>query len=239
VEVDLRPVEGAVALVDVVAELAAVERVGSDELWDRAEGILRDALESRELGYEVNEGDGAFYGPKIDFHLTDSLGRSWQLGTVQLDFNLPERFGLEYAGEDNALHRPAMIHRAIFGSFERFVGLLIEHYGGEFPIWLAPVQGIVLPISDRHAEAAAATRDALQALGVRAELDARSESIGRRIREAELQKIPYMLVVGDREIEEGSVAVRRHGEGDLGSEPVEAFARRVADQRPIGYTAQR
>ncbi|UGS36207.1 threonine--tRNA ligase [Capillimicrobium parvum] len=226
---------------DVKLELSTRpdERVGSDELWDRAEGILRDALESRELGFDVNEGDGAFYGPKIDFHLTDSLGRSWQLGTVQMDFNFPERFGLEYQGADNAAHRPAMIHRAILGSFERFIGLLIEHYAGEFPVWLAPVQGIVLPISDRHAEAAAATRDALHALGVRAEVDDRSESIGRRIRDAELQKIPYMLVVGDREIEEGSVAVRRHGEGDLGSELIEAFARRVTDERPIGYTGQR
>jgi len=226
---------------DVKLELSTrpEQRIGSDEVWDRAEAALREALDTRELGYAINEGDGAFYGPKIDFHLTDSLGRSWQLGTVQLDFNLPERFGLEYAGEDNARHQPAMIHRAIFGSFERFIGLLIEHYAGEFPIWLAPVQGIVLPISDRHEQAAAATRDALRARGVRADLDARSESIGRRIREAELQKIPYMLVVGDREVEAGSVAVRQHGEGDLGSEPVDAFARRVAEQRPIGYTAQR
>ncbi|HEU4657581.1 MAG TPA: threonine--tRNA ligase [Capillimicrobium sp.] len=215
---------------DVKLELSTrpEQRVGSDELWDRAESILREALESRELGYELNEGDGAFYGPKIDMHLTDTLGRSWQVGTVQMDFNFPQRFELEYQGADNAAHRPAMIHRAILGSFERFIGLLIEHYAGEFPVWLAPVQAIVLPISDRHAEAAAATRDALAAKGVRAELDDRSESIGRRIRDAELRKLPYMLVVGDREVDEGTVAVRRHREGDLGSEPVDAFAARVA-----------
>lgn len=217
---------------DVKLELSTrpEQRVGDDELWDRAEGILRDALDSRELGYVVNEGDGAFYGPKIDFHLTDSIGRSWQLGTVQMDFNFPERFELEYQGADNQGHRPAMIHRAILGSFERFIGLLIEHYAGEFPVWLAPVQAVLLPISDRHAEAATVMRDALAAKGVRVECDDRSESIGRRIREAELRKLPYMLVVGDREVEDGTVAVRRHGSGDEGSVPLDAFAARVADE---------
>jgi threonyl-tRNA synthetase len=207
-------------------------RIGTDEMWDHSEAALRGALDSHGLPYTINEGDGAFYGPKIDLHMTDSLHRSWQLGTVQLDYNFPERFDLVYTGADNAEHRPVMIHRALLGSFERFIGILIEHYGGEFPVWLAPVQAAVLPISDRHAEAAAAIRDALVDAGVRAELDDRSESIGKRIREAELQKIPYMLVVGDREVEEGAVAVRRHKEGDLGSESIAAFAQRVADDRP-------
>ncbi|HEY8581921.1 MAG TPA: threonine--tRNA ligase [Capillimicrobium sp.] len=206
------------------------QRIGTDEQWDHSEAALRSALDSRDLPYTVNEGDGAFYGPKIDLHMTDSLGRSWQLGTVQLDYNFPERFDLTYTGADNAEHRVVMLHRALMGSYERFIGILIEHYAGEFPVWLAPVQAVVLPISDRHAEAARATRDQLAGLGVRAELDDRSESIGRRIREAELQKVPYMLVVGDREVEQGAVAVRRHREGDLGSEPVETFASRIAEQ---------
>jgi threonyl-tRNA synthetase len=208
------------------------QRIGTEEMWDRSEQSLRDALESRNLPYKINEGDGAFYGPKIDLHMTDSLGRSWQLGTVQLDYNFPDRFDLTYTGADNAEHRVVMLHRALMGSYERFIGILIEHYAGEFPVWLAPVQATLLPISDRHAEAAAAMRTRLQAQGVRVELDDRSESIGKRIREAELQKIPYMLVVGDREIEDDAVAVRRHGEGDLGSESLDAFAQRVSVERP-------
>jgi threonyl-tRNA synthetase len=219
---------------DVELELSTRpdERIGTDEMWDHSEAALRGALESQGLTYRVNEGDGAFYGPKIDLHMTDSLGRSWQLGTVQLDYNFPERFDLTYTGADNAEHRVVMLHRALMGSLERFIGILIEHYAGEFPVWLAPVQAIVLPISDRHAVAARAMRDRLAHLGVRVEIDDRSESIGKRIREAELQKIPYMLVVGDRELEEGAVAVRRHGEGDLGSESIEVFAQRVADDVP-------
>ena len=208
------------------------QRIGTDEMWDRSEAALRSALESRGLKYTINEGDGAFYGPKIDLHMTDSLGRSWQLGTVQLDYNFPERFDLTYTGADNAEHRVVMLHRALMGSYERFIGILIEHYAGEFPVWLAPVQATVLPISDRHAEAAHAMAQRLMAQGVRVEVDDRSESIGRRIREAELQKIPYMLVVGDREIDEDVVAVRRRGEGDLGSESLDAFAQRVAEDRP-------
>ncbi len=214
-------------------------RIGSDELWDHAEGLLRAALDARGLEYRVNEGDGAFYGPKIDLHMTDSLGRSWQLGTVQLDYNFPERFDLTYTGADNAEHRVVMLHRALMGSYERFVGILIEHFAGEFPVWLAPVQAVLLPISDRHAEVAAGMRDELVAAGVRVELDDRSESIGRRIREAELRKVPYMLVVGDREVQDGAVAVRRHREGDLGTEPLAAFAQRVAADGPARYTAQR
>ncbi len=206
-------------------------RIGSDELWDETEGALRAALESQGIAYEVNEGDGAFYGPKIDLHYADSLGRSWQLGTVQLDHNFPERFDLTYTGADNAEHRPVMLHRALLGSYERFIGMLIEDTAGELPLWLAPVQAIVLPIADRHVEAAAAARAALVDAGLRAELDDRTESVGRKIREAELRKVPYMLVVGDREADEGTVSVRRHrGEGDEGAQDVAAFAARVAGE---------
>ncbi len=207
------------------------QRIGSDEMWDRAEGALEGVLEADGLDYQLNPGDGAFYGPKIDVHMTDSLGRSWQLGTVQLDYSTPERFGLEYTGADNAEHRPVMIHTARMGSFERFIGILIEHYAGEFPVWLAPVQAIVLPISDRHAVAAEGIVADLRARGVRVDVDARSESIGKRIRENELQKIPYMLVVGDREAEEGTVAVRRHGVGDVGTLSLARFADHVAHER--------
>jgi threonyl-tRNA synthetase len=203
-------------------------RLGDDALWDHAEGALQKALESLGLPFTVNEGDGAFYGPKIDLHVTDSLGRSWQLGTVQLDYSMPARFGLTYTGADNADHTPVMIHRALMGSYERFIGILIEDTAGELPVGLAPVQAVVLPIADRHAEAAAARADELRALGHRVELDDRTESVGRKIREAELRKVPYMLVVGDREAESGEVAVRQHREGDLGSETIEVFAERLS-----------
>jgi threonyl-tRNA synthetase len=212
-------------------------RIGTDQMWDQAEGALTRALELRHLQYEINEGDGAFYGPKIDLHMTDSLGRSWQLGTVQLDYAMPERFECEYAGEDNVAHRPVMIHRALFGSFERLIGILIEHYGGEFPPWLAPVQAIVLPIADRHVEFAASVRNAIADVGLRAQVDERTESVGRKIRDAELRKIPYMLVVGDREQENGEVSVRRHRGGDQGSAGVQDFIERLRNQvetRSIG-----
>jgi threonyl-tRNA synthetase len=182
--------------------------------------MLHDALERGGYEYKIAEGEGAFYAPKIDLHMTDSLGRSWQLGTVQLDYNMPERFGLTYAGEDNAEHMPVMIHRALFGSFERFIGVLLEHTAGELPFWLAPVQASVLPISDRHIDYARSVAGELGAAGIRVEVDDRTESIGKKIRNAELQKIPYMLVVGDREAESGEVGVRRHREGDVGSMPV-------------------
>jgi threonyl-tRNA synthetase len=198
-------------------------RIGSDEMWDAAEGALEGALEKAKLDYDVNEGDGAFYGPKIDLHMRDSIGRSWQLGTVQLDYSMPERFALEYTGADNEEHRPVMVHRALLGSFERFIGILIEHYAGEFPLWLSPVQAAVLPIADRHVEYAWKVAEQLRAVGLRAEVDERSESVGRKIREAELQKAPYMLVVGDKEAESSVVAVRRHREGDIGSMSVEEF----------------
>jgi threonyl-tRNA synthetase len=202
-------------------------RIGTDEMWDQAEGALKRALEHRGLEYDINEGDGAFYGPKIDLHTTDSIGRSWQLGTVQLDYAMPDRFSMTYTGADNAEHTPVMIHRALFGSFERFIGILIEHYGGEFPLWLAPVQAIVLPLADRHNIYGLSVLDRLQAAGLRAELDDRDESVGRKIRDAELRKIPYMLVVGDREQEAGEVGVRRHRAGDSGSEPLEALIARL------------
>ena len=215
------------------------KRFGDDAFWDHAEAVLVDALQRGGYEYKVAEGEGAFYAPKIDLHFTDSLGRSWQLGTVQTDYNLPERFGLEYTGADNAPHRPVMIHRALFGSFERFIGVLLEHTGGELPAWLTPVQAIVLPISDRHVEAALAAARTLRAAGVRVEIDERTESIGRKIREAELQKVPYMLVLGDREAQEGTVSVRRHREGDEGSMTVDALADRLAVELAPGYSPTR
>jgi threonyl-tRNA synthetase len=196
-------------------------------MWDRAEQALLSALEQRGTEYDLNEGDGAFYGPKVDLHMRDSLGRSWQLGTVQLDYMMPERFEISYTGADNAEHRPVMIHRALMGSFERFIAILIEHYAGEFPLWLAPVQAVVLPISDRHLDYAGEVRRELREAGVRAELDERPESISKKIRDAELRKIPFMLVVGDREQESGSVGVREHRAGDVGTSSVGDFVARL------------
>jgi threonyl-tRNA synthetase len=203
------------------------KRVGTDEMWDKAEAALQRTLENNGLEYELNEGDGAFYGPKIDAHITDAIGRSWQLGTVQLDYYMPEQFELTYTGADNAEHRPVMIHRALMGSFERFIGILIEHYAGEFPLWLAPVQAGVLPIADRHLEYARRVADELRRGGLRTEVDERSESIGKKIREAEVLKTPYMLVVGDQEQEAGTVSVRRHREGDVGTISTAEFAERA------------
>jgi threonyl-tRNA synthetase len=202
------------------------KRIGTEEMWDKAEAALQKALDNRGLVYEVNEGDGAFYGPKIDLHMTDAIGRSWQLGTVQLDYVMPERFELTYTGADNAEHRPVMIHRALMGSFERFIGMLIEHYAGEFPVWLAPVQAIVLPVSDRHLDYAREVQAELS--DYRVEVDERTESIGRKIRDAELRKVPYMFVVGDREAETKEVAVRRHREGDQGALSLEAVREKLS-----------
>jgi threonyl-tRNA synthetase len=217
---------------DVSLELSTrpEQRVGSEEMWDRAEDKLARTLEELGLSYELNPGDGAFYGPKIDMHMTDSLGRSWQLGTVQLDYSMPERFGLTYTGADNQEHTPVMIHRAMLGSYERFIGIMLEHYAGELPLWLAPVQAIVLPVSDRFNDYAAGVRDTLGAGDVRVEIDARSESISRKIRDAELRKVPYMLVVGEREQEQRSVSVRAHHGGDLGSLTVQQFADRLSGE---------
>jgi threonyl-tRNA synthetase len=204
------------------------KRVGSEEMWDRAEAGLERALVDKGLEFELNPGDGAFYGPKIDLHMTDSIGRAWQLGTVQLDYYMPERFELTYTGADNHEHRPVMIHRALMGSFERFMGILIEHYAGEFPLWLAPVQAAVLPLADRHVDYAREVHGALTAAGLRADLDDRAESVGRKIREAELRKVPYMLIVGDREAEQHAVALRRHREGDQGTVALDEAVERLA-----------
>jgi threonyl-tRNA synthetase len=215
--------------VDIELSTRPAKRLGSDELWDRAEGALVQALENRGLPYKVNPGDGAFYGPKIDFHVHDALGRSWQLGTVQLDYQLPQRFELKYVAADGAERTPVMIHRAMFGSVERFMGILIEQTAGAFPVWLAPVQAVVLPVSEKFAEYGETVRAALAAAGVRVELDARNEKLGYKIREAQLQKVPYMLVVGGREAEEGTVSVRRRAGEDLGAMPVDAFLGRVRE----------
>jgi len=199
------------------------EYLGEKATWDHAESELKRALAAAGQAYTIDEGDGAFYGPKIDFSVTDALGRKWQCATIQLDYQLPQQFALKYIGADNAEHRPVVIHRAIFGSFERFIALLIEHYAGAFPLWLAPVQATVLPISDRHLPYATSVRDRLRAAGLRVDLDERQEKIGYKIREAQLQKVPYMLVVGDRESTEGTVSVRTRSGGDQGASTIEAF----------------
>jgi threonyl-tRNA synthetase len=204
--------------------------MGSDEIWETATVALRQALEARGMPYVVNEGDGAFYGPKIDFHLEDSLGRTWQCGTIQLDFLMPEKFDLYYIGEDGQKHRPVMIHRVVFGSIERFIGILIEHYGGAFPVWLAPVQVRVLPITDRHNDYAFKVREELVRAGIRAEVNDRNDKIGYKIRAAQLEQIPYMLVVGDKEAAEGTVAVRERRAGDTGSVPLQAFIDKVTGE---------
>jgi threonyl-tRNA synthetase len=203
------------------------KRLGDDAFWDKTEGMLHDALERGGYEYTIAEGEGAFYAPKIDLHMTDTLGRSWQLGTVQLDYNMPQRFGLTYAGEDNAEHMPVMIHRALFGSFERFIGILLEHTAGELPFWLAPVQVAVLPIADDQIPYAREVTEQLGQADLRVEVDERGESIGKKIRDAELQKIPYMLVVGKREVESGEVALRRHREGDIGAMSVNEVVDRL------------
>jgi threonyl-tRNA synthetase len=221
---------GRFGFTDVHVELSTrpEKSMGSEEQWTKAEAALAEALDSQGREYTLNPGDGAFYGPKIDFHITDALGRSWQCGTCQLDFQMPERFELYYTGADDAAHRPVMIHRALLGSMERFAGILIEHYAGRFPTWLAPVQAIVLPISDRHNDYGARAFAELRELGVRVALDDRSESVGKKIRDAStIGLYPYMLVVGDREEENGAVAVRSRSDGDLGEMSLAEFAARV------------
>lgn len=199
------------------------DSMGSDEMWELATNGLRNALDHRGLEYIVNEGDGAFYGPKIDFHLRDSIGRTWQCGTIQLDMQLPEKFDLTYIGEDGQKHRPVMIHRVVYGSIERFIGILIENYAGAFPTWLAPVQAKILPITDKHMDYAFELKKKLFALGLRVEVDDRNEKIGYKMREAQVKKIPYMLVVGDQEMEAGTVNMRRHGEKDTATMTVDEF----------------
>jgi threonyl-tRNA synthetase len=210
---------------DVQVELSTrpEKSLGSDELWEKAESTLKSALDSQGREYKINPGDGAFYGPKIDFHVTDALGRSWQLGTCQLDFQMPERFELTYTDAEDERERPVMIHRALLGSMERFAGILIEHYAGRFPAWLAPVQARIVPVSDKHLDYARQVAEDLRADGARVSVEERSESVGKKIRAAELGRFPYMLVVGDREMEAGEVAVRSHEDGELGAMSVEKF----------------
>ena len=203
------------------------DSMGSDEDWNAATEALREALNEMGLEYVVNEGDGAFYGPKIDFHLEDSIGRTWQCGTIQLDFQMPQRFELEYVGEDGQKYRPIMIHRVAFGSIERFIGILIEHFAGKFPVWLAPVQVKILPVSDKSLEYAKSIEAQMRARGLRVETDSRNEKIGYKIRESQLEKLPYMLIVGDKEREEKTVSVRRRDKGDVGAMKVEEFIEQV------------
>lgn len=204
--------------------------MGSDEQWEQATDALKDALEARDLSYKINEGDGAFYGPKIDFHLEDSIGRTWQCGTIQLDFQMPERFDLTYVGADGEKHRPVMIHRVVFGSIERFIAILTEHYAGAFPVWLSPVQVRILPIVDKHHDYAEEIKTQLEKEGIRVELDLRNEKIGYKIREAQLAKVPYMLVIGDKETETKTLAVRSRKDGDLGTMSPADFISRIVNE---------
>ena len=213
------------------------EFLGEIATWDRAEADLKAALAHAGMAYTINEGDGAFYGPKIDFDVADAIGRKWQCATIQLDYMQPENFDLKYTGADNAEHRPVVIHRAIFGSMERFIALLIEHYAGAFPLWLAPIQAVVLPISDRHLEYAQSVRDEIRGAGLRVDLDDRQEKIGYKIREAQLQKVPYMLVVGDREVAERTVSVRSRMGGDLGPDSAAEFIRKARKEIETKGTA--
>ncbi len=207
------------------------DSMGSDEDWELATNGLRNALEEMGLDYIVNEGDGAFYGPKIDFHLRDSIGRTWQCGTIQLDFQLPQRFEAEYVAEDGTKKRPIMIHRVCFGSIERFIGILIEHFAGKFPVWLAPVQVKVIPVSEKSMEYATGVYEKLRAAGIRTELDHKDEKVGYKIRQAQLEKVPFMLVLGEKEAAEGAITVRSRDKGDLGSAQLDEF---IADVKKNG-----
>jgi len=204
--------------------------IGSDEMWELSTAALKEALDARGISYKINEGDGAFYGPKIDFHLEDSIGRTWQCGTIQLDMNLPERFDLSYIGPDGEKHRPVMIHRVVFGSIERFIAILTEHFAGAFPTWLSPVQVKILPLLDKHHDYAYQVKKTLEENGIRVEVDTRNEKIGYKIREAQMEKIPYMLVIGDKEMENSAVAVRSRKDGDLGAISVEQFISRIVEE---------
>ena len=206
------------------------DSMGSDEQWEMAEGALKKVLKDLNMKYELNEGDGAFYGPKIDFHIKDCLGRSWQCGTIQLDFQMPERFDLTYIGEDGEKHRPVMLHRVIFGSIERFIGILTEHFAGAFPVWLSPVQVKILPISDAQLEYTNKIAEELKKYNIRVELDDREEKMGYKIREAQLQKVPYMLIIGDKEVEENKASMRSRDKGDLGSIEKEKFIEKIEEE---------
>ncbi len=203
--------------------------MGSDELWDLATDTLRETIEEKGIPYQINEGDGAFYGPKLDFHIKDSIGRTWQCGTIQLDMQMPERFDMTYIGEDGQKHRPVMIHRACFGSLERFIGILIENYAGAFPVWLSPVQVKLLPITDKHMEYAEEVRKQMRKAGIRVEVDRSNEKIGYKIRKAQLEKVPFMCVIGDKEVESNSLAIRDRAQGDLGAKPVAEFIAEVKE----------
>jgi threonyl-tRNA synthetase len=214
------------------------KRIGTDAMWDRAEAGLRAAVEQSGVAWVENPGDGAFYGPKLDFHVKDSIGREWQLGTIQLDYAQPESFDLTYIGEDNKEHRTVLMHRAIYGSFERFIAILIEHYAGNFPVWLAPVQARVITVADRHMGWAQEVASELQSRGLRVELDSSSEKLGAKIRDAQLQKIPYTLVVGDKEVDERAVSPRRHGQGkdaEMGTLPIAEFEALLAKEAAVPY----
>jgi threonyl-tRNA synthetase len=206
------------------------DSVGETELWDKATASLKNALENQNLEYETDEGGGAFYGPKIDIKIKDALGREWQMSTVQFDFNMSQRFEMKYIGEDGKEHQPFMVHRALLGSIERFFGVLIEHYGGAFPLWLAPVQAAVLPVSEHNFEYAKQVFEALKKNGIRAELDERNEKIGYKIRSWETQKVPYMLILGEKEKSAGNVSVRRHRKGDQGSLSLQDFIDKVIQE---------
>ena len=240
-------IKGVVALIDEVYSLFGFkyhvelstrpeDSMGSDEDWEMATEGLRSALEELGLPYVVNEGDGAFYGPKIDFHLEDSIGRTWQCGTIQLDFQLPQRFELEYTGADGEKHRPIMIHRVVYGSVERFIGILIEHFAGKFPVWLAPVQVKVIPVSEKSMEYAQGVYDQLKAAGIRTELDRKDEKVGYKIRQAQLEKVPFMLVLGEKEAAEGKITVRSRDKGDLGVADLSTF---IADVKKMTETREK
>jgi threonyl-tRNA synthetase len=234
-------VKGVVRLIDKVYKQFGFEyhielstkpedSMGSDEDWEIATEALRQSVAELGYDYKVNEGDGAFYGPKLDFHLTDCIGRTWQCGTIQLDFQLPERFELEYVGADGNKHRPIMIHRVVFGSIERFIGILIENFAGAFPTWLAPVQVELMPIADRHLDYINEVKKVLAAKGIRCEVDERNEKIGYKIREAQMKKVPYMLIAGDKDIENNVVSVRSRKDGDIGSMSVADFAAKIVEE---------
>ena len=204
--------------------------VGDDEIWDRAVSSLENALKSQNLKYKIDDGGGAFYGPKIDIKVKDALNREWQMSTIQFDFNLPERFDMKYIGEDGKEHRPFMVHRALFGSIERFMGVLIEHYGGAFPVWLAPTQAVIIPVSQIFIEYAESVLSQLKKAGIKAEVDYRNEKIGYKIREWETQKVPYMLIVGEKEKDSDTLSLRKHKQGDQGTVKVEDFIKNILDE---------
>ncbi|MNI29848.1 Threonine--tRNA ligase 2 [compost metagenome] len=227
-----------IALIDYVYKVLGFEykvelstrpedSMGSEELWNQAEQALQSVLDNLGIDYFINEGDGAFYGPKIDFHIFDALKRSWQCGTIQLDFQMPEKFDLTYIGEDSLKHRPVVIHRALYGSIERFIGILTEHFSGAFPLWLSPVQAKILPVSENYVDYALQVKKQLEDAGIRAEIDVRNEKLGYKIREAQLEKAPYMLVVGENEKNTGSVAVRKRERGDLGTKSIPDMIERM------------